>query len=147
MLDIDVNYTEKMIVGYRWYDYHNLDPKYPFGHGLSYTNFSFSDMMRIANTVSFNVTNTGSVEGAEVAQVYLAPPADANIFSPGYDYVQKLVGFKKVNLKAGESRMVNIAIPMRAFQYWDVQNRKWQTVEGEWKIKVGSSSRDIRLIK
>jgi beta-glucosidase len=87
LLDIDVNYTEKMIVGYRWYDYHKVDPKYPFGHGLSYTTFNYSGMMRIANTVSFNVTNTGSVEGAEVAQVYLVPPKDERIWRKGYDYV------------------------------------------------------------
>ena len=130
--------------GYRWYDVHAKAPLFPFGHGLSYTRFTYSNLTvkpRVrAMTVSFNVKNSGSVKGAEVPQVYVGSPA-----SPPAMAVRALAGFERVSLDPGETKHVTIDVPPRAFQFWKVADHAWRTAWGDRQIAVGASSRDLRL--
>ena len=123
-------------MGYRWYDANGVAPGYAFGHGLSYTTFGYSNLVVSATAVSVDVTNTGAVTGAEVAQLYLALPS--------YRFKQ-LKGFEKVTLKAGEKQTVKFPLDDRSVSYWDVDQHAWAQVKGSVGVMVGSSSRDIRL--
>ena len=148
-----VNYTEGLQVGYKWYDEQQIDPLFAFGHGLSYTSFEYSDLQvkvdrdRKAESatakVSFTVTNTGDRDGAEIPQVYLALPDVAN--EPG----KRLVGFDRLELAAGESTRVELLVDSAAsnhpFSIWDVDADQWVTPKGRYEISVGSSSRDLYL--
>ncbi|MFE6254481.1 beta-glucosidase [Agromyces sp. NPDC057865] len=149
-----VNYTEGLQVGYKWYDEQGIDPLFEFGHGLSYTSFEYSDLKvkvdrdrrtneRATATVSFTVTNTGERDGAEVPQVYLTLPDAAN--EPG----KRLVAFDRIQLAAGESTRVELVVDSAAsshpFSIWDVDADKWVSPKGRYDLAVGSSSRDIRL--
>lgn len=109
-----VGYTEGLLVGYRWYDTRRLPTRFPFGHGLSYTTFAWSDARATAEGVELRVTNTGDRRGAEVVQVYVEPPA-GSLFRPR----RELRAFAKVWLEPGESRDVRLALDERAFCYWD----------------------------
>jgi beta-glucosidase len=137
-----VQYSEGIDVGYRWYDRHNVDPMFPFGFGLSYTSFRYANLAvgppdgdgNVA--VSFDVTNTGSRAGAEVAQVYVGQPA-ATGESP-----KNLRGFGKVTLSPGQTRRVTVTLDARSFQSW---TGSWTTTAGSYQILVGASSRDVRL--
>jgi beta-glucosidase len=137
--------TNGIFQGYRWYDVHAKAPLFPFGHGLSYTRFSYSHLLvtpRVgAMTVSFDVTNSGSVQGAEVPQVYVGSPASP----PVPMAVRALAGFDRVSLAPGETKHLTIEIAPRAFQYWSVADHAWTTAWGDRQIAVGSSSRDLRL--
>ncbi len=143
-----VRYGEGLLIGYRWYDAHELEVSYPFGHGLSYTTFDYSDLRvdlledgpepRVE--VSLTVTNTGSRAGAEVVQLYIGDPV-AGVNRP----VQELRGFRKVGLEPSASARVSIELDQRAFAYWHTPRQEWVVEGGEFKIRVGSSSRDIRL--
>ena len=143
-----VEYRESVFVGYRYYDSAKKDVLYPFGFGLSYTNFEYSDIKLSAEsikdtdevTVSFKIKNTGSVDGAEVAQVYVKDD-ESTIYRP----VQELKGFKKVFLKAGEEKEVSITLGKRAFAYYNVNIHDWHVESGDFTICVGASSRDIKL--
>lgn len=143
-----VRYGEGLLIGYRWYDAHELPVAYPFGHGLSYTSFGYSDLaVRVVSDgtdprveVALMVTNTGSRAGAEVVQVYVADPA-ASVYRP----VQELRGFAKVALEPGASERVTVELDKRAFAYWHVARREWVVEGGEFSVRVGASSRDIRL--
>jgi beta-glucosidase len=131
--------------GYRWYDVHSKAPLYPFGHGLSYTTFGYSNLSLTPGVgtmkVDFDVTNSGSVAGAEVPQVYVGAPA-----SPAVPMaVKSLSGFDRISLAPGQRKHVTIEVAARAFQYWDVGTHDWTTAWGNRTISVGSSSRDIRL--
>ncbi len=145
---VSVEYREGIYVGYKYYDTANKAVRFPFGHGLSYTTFEYSDIKLSANsikdtdtvTVSFKVKNTGAVDGAEVAQVYVND-VESTIFRP----VKELRGFKKVFLKAGEEAEISIELDKRAFAYYNVNLGDWHVESGEFKILVGASSRDIRL--
>ena len=145
---VSVEYRESVYVGYKYYDTANKAVAFPFGHGLSYTTFEYSDVKVSADkikdtdtvTVSFKVKNTGAVDGAEVAQVYVND-VESTIYRP----VKELRGFKKVFLKAGEEKEVSIELDKRAFAYYNVDLGDWHVESGDFKILVGASSRDIRL--
>jgi beta-glucosidase len=120
---------------------------FPFGHGLSYTTFAYKDLkvgppsddMHV--TVDFDLTNTGNRDGAEVAQVYVAMPALPNVPQPP----RQLKGFRRVQLAAGQTAHVTIALDARSFSYWDAVTHGWKIAPGNYTISAASSSRDIRL--
>lgn len=143
-----VQYRESVYVGYRYYEAAEKPVMYPFGYGLSYTSFEYSDIRLSASdidegeplTVTFKVKNTGDRDGAEVAQLYVADVQSA-IFRPK----KELKGFKKVFLKAGEEKEVSLTLDSRAFSYYNVLIKDWHTESGDFDILVGASSADIRL--
>jgi beta-glucosidase len=143
-----VAYSEGVFLGYRYFDKAATRPLFPFGYGLSYTTFAYSDLtispsitdLKGTVTVSFKIKNTGGREGAEVAQVYVGEPRSAVPRPP-----KELKGFAKVRLKPGEARTVNIVLDRRAFAYYDVQGRQWKVDPGDFDILVGSSSIKIEL--
>ena len=111
----------------------------PFGHGLSFTTFAYSALISSSGGVRFNVTNTGAVAGAEVAQLYLGFPASAG------EPPQQLKGFARVQLAPGESKTVQLPLAARAFSTWDTTAHEWVVQHGRFTVAVGASSRDIRL--
>jgi beta-glucosidase len=139
-------YSEGLLVGYRWYDAKRIAPLFPFGFGLSYTTFSLHGL-RVAGAggrgpiakVSFDVTNTGSRAGAEVAQLYVADPASAG------EPPRQLKGFAKVALRPKARRRVTLALDFSSFAHWSSAARRWQVTPGCYRILVGSSSRDLPL--
>ena len=133
-------YREGIFVGYRYYDTAKKAVRYPFGFGLSYTAFYYSGLELKPDGVSFTVKNTGSVEGAEIAQVYIAAPR-GGVFCPE----KELRGFARVSLAPDEEKRVFVALPERAFQYWNTAEGRWATAGGRYEVLVGASSRDIRL--
>jgi beta-glucosidase len=138
-------YGESIFVGYRYYDTLGVPVAYPFGFGLSFTTFAYSDLAvtpagRNAWTVDFTVTNTGRRDGADVPQIYVAV-SESNPTRP----VHELRAFTKVFLAAGECRRVRLALAERDFAVWDVAGHRWSVTPGEYAIQVGASSRDIRL--
>lgn len=136
----NAEYREGLYVGYRYYETVNKAVRYPFGYGLSYTTFAFSDLKVNAEKVTFTLTNTGSCDGAEVAQLYVAKP-DAKVFRPA----RELKGFAKVFLKAGESKTVTIPLDDKTFRYWNVATNSWEVEGGSYQLLVGASVQDIRL--
>ena len=136
----NAEYREGLYVGYRYYETANKAVRYPFGYGLSYTTFAYSDLKVNADKVTFTLTNTGSVAGAEIAQLYVAKP-DAAVFRPA----KELKGFAKVFLKAGESKTVTIPLDDKTFRYWNVATDRWEVEGGSYQLLVGASSADIRL--
>ena len=135
-----VEYREGLYVGYRYYDTAGGPTAFPFGYGLSYTSFAYSDLKADEKGVTLTVTNTGSCAGAEVVQLYVAKP-DAKVFRP----VKELKGFTKVQLEAGESKTVTIPLDDKAFRYWNVKTDRWEVEGGSYQLLVGASSADIRL--
>jgi beta-glucosidase len=150
----DVNYTEGVLVGYRHYDAHQIEPLFPFGYGLSYTTFKYENLVvspataSFANdpaqqiAVDFDITNSGAVSGAEVAQVYVGKPALPGGLQEPPDWLK---GFQKLLLEPAASGHLHLVLDARAFSYWDVASHGWKIAPGTYKILVGSSSRDIRL--
>ena len=144
----NVEYRESIYVGYRYYDKAQKDVAYPFGYGLSYTNFTYSNLtldktsMNENDTlvVSVNVKNTGAVHGKEVVQLYVAPP-ETTLFKA----VRELREFAKISLAPGEEKTVNFTLSKRAFAYYNVKINDWAVEDGVYQIAVGASSRDIRL--
>jgi beta-glucosidase len=139
-----VNYSEGVLVGYRWYDARKQEPLFPFGFGLSYTTFRYSDLQvehtgREQAAVKVRITNTGPRQGAEVVQLYVGSPAIAK------EPPKQLKGFEKVLLKPGESKVVTVKLDENSFAVWDSEAHKWAIHPGTYSIMVGSSSRDIRL--
>ena len=142
-----VKYDDKLMVGYRYWTTTGKHPLYPFGFGLSYTTFTFSklEVPKSAASgstipVSFDVTNTGSVEGAEVAQLYISDPS-AKATRPE----RELKGFEKVRLTPGETKHVTLELDARAFSYWDETAHKWTIDPGKFVIRVGDSSENTPL--
>jgi beta-glucosidase len=142
-----VKYEDKLMVGYRYWTTTGKHPLFPFGFGLSYTTFSFSNLQAPATTssgstvtVSFDVANTGSVEGAEVAQLYVSDPS-ARAKRPE----RELKGFDKVRLAPGETKHVTISLDSRAFSYWDEAKHGWTIDPGKFVILVGDSSENTPL--
>lgn len=133
-------YRESLYVGYRYYDTGKIRVQYPFGYGLSYTTFSYSDLHTDAEGITFTITNTGSCDGAEVAQMYVSLPG-AKVFRPE----KELKGFCKVFLKAGESKEVHIPFDDKTFRYWNVSTNRWEVEGGNYRILVGACVSDIRL--
>jgi beta-glucosidase len=139
-----VNYSEGVLVGYRWYDANNEEPLFPFGYGLSYTTFGYSDLQVEKKnegqvTVKLRITNTGKREGAEVVQLYLGSPGAAE------EPPKQLKGFEKVLLNPGEGKLVTMELDKNTLAAWDSENHKWKIYPGDYSVMVGSSSRDIRL--
>ncbi len=137
-----VRYGEGVFVGYRYYESAKLPVRYPFGHGLSYTSFEYSDLevARDGTLASVRVTNTGSVGGKEVVQLYVAPPA-SDVRRP----VRELRGFAKVWLEPGASTRVELALTGRAYSYWDVESSNWVTAGGDYALQIARSSHDVVL--
>ena len=140
-------YSEGVFVGYRYYDSAEMDVAFPFGYGLSYANFEYSDLEIVKKSeldydVSFTVTNTSDVAGKEVCQLYVR-----DVFSYVSRPVKELRGFDKVCLGAGESCRVTIPLNKRSFAYYNPTTHDWFVENGDFEIMVGASSRDIRLIK
>jgi beta-glucosidase len=160
-----INYSEGLFVGYRGYEKNHIQPQYPFGYGLSYTTFRYSDLdvdpivlkqedQHLTKAhwtehqgdeeglirVSFRITNTGDRAGAEIAQLYVAP-----VNPPVVRPIKELKGFTKVYLAPGESRKVRINLDRRSLAYYDVLAHAWNVASGVYRILVGSSSQDIRL--
>eukprot|EP00298_Acanthocystis_sp_HF-20_P015952 c21329_g1_i3.p1 GENE.c21329_g1_i3~~c21329_g1_i3.p1 ORF type:complete len:521 (+),score=254.87 c21329_g1_i3:94-1656(+) len=140
-------YTEKLEVGYRWYDAHNVTPAFPFGHGLSYSKFDYSEdsyvlfRARSPPSVSLfvNITNNGFYDAKEVVQLYLGFPSSAG------EPPQQLKAFSKVFVKAGETVTVPLFLDQRSFSYYDVETHSWVVASGTFNYYIGSSSRDIRI--
>ncbi|WP_202106897.1 glycoside hydrolase family 3 C-terminal domain-containing protein [Agromyces seonyuensis] len=146
-----VNYTEGLEVGYKWYDEQGIEPLFEFGHGLSYTSFEYSDLAvstAIADgtpvtTVGFDVTNSGERAGTEIPQVYLTLPEAAD--EPG----KRLVGFDRISLEAGQTQRVEVVVDGAAsnhpFEIWDADADEWTIVDGDYGVSVGASSRNLPL--
>lgn len=132
-------YTEGLEVGYRWYAAHNVEPAFPFGHGLSYTNFEYSSLTVEGDTVSCQIKNVGSVEGAEIVQLYLGFPEQAG------EPPKQLKQFQRVNLSPGQAATLSLQLDDMSFSIWDTEVHDWAVVPGDFKVMVGSSSGDIRL--
>lgn len=137
-------YSEGLDVGYRHYDKHGLDVNFPFGHGLSYSEFKYGDLSLQAKErsveVSFSIANRSARAGKEVAQVYVRP-----YNSYAYRPVRELRGFAKVKTEGGEKKDVSVVLDERAFSYYSTSVRGWVCEDGIYGIEVGASSRDIRL--
>lgn len=133
-------YREGLYIGYRYYDTANIPVRYPFGHGLSYTTFLYSDIHAEKDRVTFTIANAGARDGAEVAQVYVSCK-DGNVFRPQ----KELKGFAKVFLKAGESRTVSVSLDDKAFRYFNVKTNRWEVESGIYTISVASDAAHVRL--
>lgn len=133
-------YREALYVGYRYYDTSKVRVLYPFGFGLSYTEFTYSDLTVDELGVEFILTNTGNRDGAEVTQLYVGMK-DGKVFRPE----KELKGFQKVFLKAGQSKKIRIPFDDKTFRFWNVKTGRWETEAGIYAIMVGASCLDIRL--
>lgn len=136
-------YREGIFMGYRGYDHNHIEPQYPFGFGLSYTTFSFSNLKSSPVGdgrfhVTLDVTNTGKRPGATVAQLYISL-ASATVERP----VKELKGFERVQLGPGETKQVTIELGPRSFSYFDVRSSAWQADAGTYELMLGGSSQDI----
>jgi beta-glucosidase len=143
-------YIEGVLVGYRWYDQQKIEPLYPFGFGLSYTTFDYTNLKLSSETLSatapsltvdFDIANTGSRDGVEVAQVYVGMPALPGVVQPP----RQLKGFAHIAVASGKSAHASTTLDARAFSYWDVTTHGWKIAPGDYSIQVGRSSRDIVL--
>lgn len=146
--DLKVNYEEGILVGYRWYDTKKIAPLFPFGYGLSYTTFEYSDLKTDQTNypkdgtikVSFNLKNTGEVAGAETAQLYVSDP-ECSVMRP----TKELKGFKKVFLQPGESKTVELSVPVSSLAFYSEKDNGWVVEPGSFILQVNSSSADNRL--
>jgi beta-glucosidase len=144
--DLKVNYEEDILVGYRWFDTKGLPVVYPFGYGLSYTTFNYSNLNTDKKTydqadtiqATFTLTNTGDREGAEVAQLYVSDPV-CSVMRP----VKELKGFKKVFLKPGESRRITLDIPVSSLAFYSEAQSQFVVEPGEFILQLGASASDI----
>jgi beta-glucosidase len=150
-----VSYSEGLDVGYKWYQAQGETPLFPFGFGLSYTNFGFSGLSvpsaasgsadpvnspdQVVATVRATVTNTGSRSGTEVAQLYLGDPSSAG------EPARQLRGFQQVQLGAGQSTVVSFPLTARDLAYWNTGSGNWSVASGTYQIWVGDSSADLPL--
>jgi beta-glucosidase len=144
---LQVDYAEGIYVGYRYFDKQKIEPLFPFGYGLSYTKFDYSDLKISPNQastgpveVSLQVRNSGARAGAEVVELYLHD-GHSSVDRP----VQELKGFRRVQLAAGEAKTVNFTLDREATAFYSTAQKSWVTEPGEFDVLVGSSSRDIRL--
>ena len=133
-------YREGIFVGYRYYDTAKVPVKYPFGYGLSYTTFEYSDINVAEDKVTFTITNTGKMDGEEIAQMYVSCKSD-KIYRPK----KELKGFKKVFLKAGESKQVEIPFDDKTFRYFNVKTNKFEIETAEYVINIASNVEDVRI--
>jgi len=142
-----VKYAEGIFLGYRYYDTKNIAPMFPFGHGLSYTDFEYRNLVLKPQgetmRVSFIVQNRGQVAGTAAPQVYVGPAP--NVPDSVQQAVRALRGFATLELRPNEAKRVEITLNARSFQYWDEKAQAWATAPGVRTIWVGESSRDLRL--
>jgi len=145
--DREVRYGEGIFVGYRYYDKKLIDPLFPFGHGLSYTQFEYTDIKAPSEikqgestTISLRVKNSGRSEGKEVVQLYVHDVESTLLRPP-----KELKGFKKIHLNTGENKTISFVLDDRAFSYYDPNKHKWVMEEGKFEILIGTSSQDIRI--
>lgn len=148
--DLEVTFNEGLFVGYKWYDAHNIEPMFPFGHGLSYSTFELSDLVveyGKFNTTSYkpetvvcvaDLTNTGDVTATEVVQIYVAYPVEA------MEPPKLLKAFTKVEIEAGTAMTVNLEIFLVDLRIWSQDEESWTLIHGEYTFLAGLSSRDIR---
>lgn len=142
-----INYSEKLLMGYKWFDHANIEPLFSFGHGLSYTKFVYSNLKvssadkkakNIKVTATISVKNTGPVDGAEVVQAYLSFPESAG------EPPKVLRGFEKIFLKHGKKENVKFTLEKTELSIWDTASNGWVIPSGKFTLHVGASSRDIR---
>lgn len=137
---VNVEYREGPFIGYRYYQKAGKKVLFPFGYGLSYTTFSYENMTADASDATLTVRNTGRCAGAEIVQLYVRK-ANSKLPMP----VQELKGFAKVFLHPGEAKEVRIPLDDKAFRYWNIKTSRWEIEGGEYEIRIGASSEDIRL--
>ena len=135
-----VEYREGLYIGYRYFTTAEKAVRFPFGYGMSYTTFAYSDMAADEQGVSLTVTNTGSVAGTEIVQLYISKK-DGQIFRPA----RELKGFARVTLAPGEKQRITIMLDDKAFRFWNVKANRWEIEGGEYELLVGASVEDIRL--
>ena len=135
-----VEYREGLYIGYRYFTTAEKAVRFPFGYGMSYTTFVYSDMAADEQGVSLTVTNTGSVAGTEIVQLYVAKK-NSELFRPA----KELKGFARVTLAPGEKQRVTIMLDDKAFRFWNVKANRWEIEGGEYELLVGASVEDIRL--
>ena len=135
-----VEYREGLYIGYRYFTTAEKAVRFPFGYGMSYTTFAYSDMAADAQGVSLTVTNTGSVAGTEIVQLYIAKK-NSELFRPA----KELKGFARVTLAPGEKQRITIMLDDKAFRFWNVKANRWEIEGGEYELFVGASVEDIRL--
>lgn len=148
--DLNLPYTEGIYIGYRWYDKKNIEPQFPFGFGLSYTSFNYSPITAVSAkvtklkpaTISLTIKNTGPVDGAEVVQLYIHKD-NSKINRPA----KELKGFKRVFLKAGESKKISFTVDWHNLAYWNDKTHQWAVEPGSYTVEAASSSKDIRSQK
>ena len=133
-------YREGLYVGYRYYETTGVPVLFPFGYGLSYTTFAYGDLTVTPKKAEFTLTNTGKKDGAEVAQLYVGMKS-GRVFRP----TKELKGFRKIFLKAGESKRITIELDDKAFRYFNVKTNRFEVESGEYEIMVGASVADIKL--
>jgi beta-glucosidase len=143
--NLQVDYAEGIYVGYRYYDTRHVEPQFPFGFGLSYTTFAYSDLSIVPSAehgqaVTAHVKNTGTRAGAEVVELYVHD-GHSKIDRPTHE----LKGFQRVELQPGESKTVHFTLDRSDFSYWSPNKHAWTADPGTFEIQIGSSSRDIRL--
>ena len=135
-----VEYREGLYIGYRYFATAEKAVRFPFGYGMSYTTFAYSDMAADEQGVSLTVTNTGSVAGTEIVQLYVAKK-NSELFRPA----KELKGFARVTLAPGEKQRISIMLDDKAFRFWNVKANRWEIEGGEYELLVGASVEDIRL--
>ena len=135
-----VEYREGLYIGYRYFTTAEKAVRFPFGYGMSYTTFAYSDMAADEQGVSLTVTNTGSVAGTEIVQLYVAKK-NSELFRPA----KELKGFSRVTLAPGEKQRITIMLDDKAFRFWNVKANRWEIEGGEYELLVGASVEDIRL--
>jgi len=141
-------YKEGVFIGYRWFEQQNIKPLFPFGHGLSYSQFEYTNIapseLNISDqnniVISATITNTGSRKGAEVVQLYLHDES-ASVERP----LKELKGFNRVELAPGESNIVTFTLTPRDLSFWDINTNNWLAETGQFNVMLGSSHTDIRL--
>ncbi len=147
-LDGVTSYSDGIFVGYRHFDKCRIEPLFPFGFGLSYTSFEYNNLSLSSGTlsengkinISLNIKNTGKMPGAEIVQLYLTD-TQCTVERPG----KELKGFKKVFLKPGETSKVDFTIDKNSLGFYDIRTKSWIYEPGEFKVWIGSSSRDIKM--
>ena len=133
-------YREALYVGYRYYDTADISVRYPFGHGISYTDFDYSSLVVNGNKITFTIKNTGKFDGAEVAQIYVSCK-NGRVYRPK----KELKGFTKVYLSVGESKTVTVTLDDKAFRYFNADKNCWEIEDADYEIIVASSAADLRL--
>lgn len=136
----NLEYREGIFAGYRYYDTNQIPVRYPFGYGLSYTTFEYSDIQVDEDGIRFHLKNTGTYDGAEIVQMYVGLPK-SRVFRP----VKELKGFQKVFLRAGEEKEIFIDFDDKTFRYWNVKTKDWEVESGIYRIQIGASVSDIKL--